>query len=68
MKRVELIEIEKLYMDCHIEIVEDRPIKTFLNLRSINNKLNCNYVFMNSSPVPSNYYNTVITNKNVWYF
>jgi hypothetical protein len=40
MKTVELIEIEKLYMDCHVEMVKNQPIRTSLNTGSMNNRLN----------------------------
>ena len=63
MKTVELIEIEKLYMDCHVEMVENQPIRTSLNTGSMNNKLNCDYSFMNRNSISLNYNNTVIPNK-----
>ena len=47
MKTEELIEIEKLYMDCHVDMNQDQPIRTSLNTESINNRLNCDYSFMN---------------------
>lgn len=63
MKTVELIEIEKLYMDCHVEMVKSQPIRTSLNNGSMNNRLNCDYSFMNRNSISSNYNNTVIHNE-----
>ena len=63
MKTVELIEIEKLYMDCHVEMVKKQPIRTSLNTGSMNNRLNCDYSFMNRNSISSNYNNTVIHNE-----
>lgn len=63
MKTEELIEIEKLYMDCHVDMNQDQPIRTSLNTGSINNRLNCDYSFMNRNSVYLNYNNTVISNK-----
>ena len=63
MKTVELIEIEKLYMDCHVEMVKHQPIRTSLNIGSMNNRLNCDYSFMNRNSISSNYNNTVIHNE-----
>ena len=62
MKTVELIEIEKLYMDCHVEMVKNQQIRTSLNTGSMNNRLNCDYSFMNRNSISSNYNNTVIHN------
>ena len=55
MKVVELKEIEKLYKDCHVEMVEEQ---SNLNVGSINNRLNCDYGFMNKNFIASNYINT----------
>ena len=63
MKTVELIEIEKLYMDCHVEMVKNQQIRTSLNTGSMNNRLNCDYSFMNRNSISSNYNNTVIHNE-----
>ena len=63
MKTVELIEIEKLYMDCHVEMVKNQQIRTSLNAGSMNNRLNCDYSFMNRNSISSNYNNTVIHNE-----
>ena len=40
METVELIEIQKLYRDCHVEMVENQPIRSSLNTGSLNNRLN----------------------------
>lgn len=58
MKVVELKEIEKLYKDCHVEMVEEQSIRTNLNVGSINNRLNCDYGFMNKNFIAYNYINT----------
>lgn len=58
MKVVELKEIEKLYKDCHVEMVEEQSIRTNLNVGSINNRLNCDYGFMSKNFIASNYINT----------
>ena len=53
MKTVELIEIEKLYMDCHVEMVKNQPIRTSLNTGFMNNR----------NSISSNYNNTVLHNE-----
>jgi hypothetical protein len=55
METVELIEIQKLYRDCHVEMVENQPIRSSLNTGSLNNRLNCDYSFMNRNSISLNY-------------
>ena len=57
METVELIEIQKLYRDCHVEMVENQPIRSFLNTGVLNNRLNCDYSFMNRNSISLNYDN-----------
>ena len=46
-----------------VEMVKNQPIRTSLNNGSMNNKLNCDYSFMNRNSISSNYNNTVIHNE-----
>lgn len=64
MKTVELIEIENLYTACKVKEMENYPIRTSLNMGTLNNKLNCDYSFMNRNSVSANYNSNVLTNKN----
>lgn len=59
MKTVELIEIEKLYTTCNVKGTENHPIRTTLNMGTLNNKLNCDYSFMNRNSVSANYNSNV---------
>lgn len=49
MKTIELQEIEKLYSNYHIKVYENHSIRNTLNEGTMNNKLNCNYSFINKS-------------------
>lgn len=51
MGTVEISEIEKLYMDCHVKQVDNQPIRTSLNTGSMNNRLNSDYSFMNRNSI-----------------
>lgn len=51
MKMVDLTEVDKLYKDCHVEVLENKSIRTSLNIGTMNNKLNCDYSFMNRDTV-----------------
>lgn len=47
METIELEEIEKLYSAYHVKFDESHSIRNTLNQGSMNNKLNCDYNFLN---------------------
>lgn len=47
METIELEEIEKLYSAYHVKINENHLIRNTLNKGSMNNKLKCDYDFIN---------------------
>lgn len=63
MKTVDLIEIEKLYTACKVNETRNSPIRTSLNMGTLNNKLNCDYSFMNRNSVSANYNGNIMSKK-----
>lgn len=47
METIELKEIEKLYSAYHVNFDESHSIRNTLNEGSMNNKLKCDYDFLN---------------------